>query len=379
MKKTLPVLGILAALVVGVLAALQIDRWLNRPRVTMTTANGQPTPVLTPVAFEQGRPIDFREAARRLIPAVVSVDTSREAWNLRTDEILLVPQGSGSGVIIDREGYILTNNHVVEGAAQVQVRLNDQRTFEAQVVGTDPRSDLAVLRIQAPNLTAAQLGTSGDLEIGEWVIAVGNPLGYANTVSVGVVSSLKRTLPAERGAILIDAIQTDAAINSGNSGGALANALGHVVGINTAIITTDRGGGNIGIGFAIPVDRAKRVVQDIIRDGRVRYGSAGIDIFPSPNLLQNPDARRSIQEVAGAAPPNEGLIVRGVSPGGPAAQAGIRQFDVLVQADGVPLRDLFDLIKLMADKRAGDTLNLQVWSRGQTRNVQVRLQEMRGL
>lgn len=366
MKKLLAALIIAVAAFAGVMGALQIDRWMHAPETTEGfTAN---LPPATLVSFDSAQsPADFRAAAKAVMPAVVSVDKRERVRHFFSDEEEIIPTGTGSGVIISKDGYIITNNHVVDRAAQVQIRLSDQRTFNATVVGTDPQSDLAVLKINANKLTPAVLGDSGKLEIGEWLIAVGNPLGYSNTVSVGVVSSLKRTLSTQSGGVLLDTIQTDAAINSGNSGGALANARGEVVGINSAIVSNT--GGNIGIGFAIPVNRAKKVVDDIIKYGHVKYGEPGLTIFRRAGLLQDPRNRAYYFEQFNVEAPQKGLIINEILPGGPAAKAGLKPLDVLLNIDGTSLDEPTDLTMALADKRPGDKVSVQLWSAGKKKTV----------
>jgi S1-C subfamily serine protease len=211
------------------------------------------------------------------------------------------------------------------------------------------------------------------LEIGEWVIAVGNPLGYENTVSVGVVSSLGRTLPTEA-SILVDAIQTDAAINQGNSGGALANAQGELVGINSAIASNS--GGSIGIGFAIPIDRAKRIVDEILKHGRVRYGWLGIETDRRAGLLENPRARAELQSIVGAMPPSTGVLVQSARRGSPAERAGMGRFDVLLAIDGKSIKEPMDFQLTMLDRRPGEVIEVKFWSRGETRTAKIKLEDL---
>ena len=240
-------------------------------------------------------------------------------------------------------------------------------------MGTDPRSDIAVLKIDAGNIVPAEIGSSSKLEVGEWVLAVGNPLGYANTVSAGVVSSLKRTLATDEHALLIDTIQTDAAINQGNSGGALADAQGRLVGINSAIATQT--GGSVGIGFAIPIDRARRVADEIVKFGRARYGELGLDIFARAGLLQSDEVRREIANRVGATPPQTGVLVRRVAAGGAAEQAGIEPLDVLLAIDGKPVADPVGYMIAMADEHPGAHVKIAFWSKGKERTVEVVLQD----
>lgn len=323
-------------------------------------------PIATP-------PADFRAAARRIMPSVVSVDRLERVQDFWSDQVSVTPTATGSGVIVSPDGYILTNNHVVEQADSVQVRLADQRQFEAKVVGTDPRSDIAVLKIPATDLKAAEIGSSAKLEVGEWVLAVGNPLGYANTVSVGVVSSLKRTLATEEQALLIDTIQTDAAINQGNSGGALADAQGRLVGINSAIASPN--GGSIGIGFAIPIDRARHVADDIVRFGRARYGELGIVIFSRPGLLQSERVRQEIADRVGAEPPKTGVLVRQVMASGAARQIGIQPLDVLLEIDGHALPDPMTYSITMADMHPKQRVKIRFWSKGREKTAEAVLQD----
>jgi S1-C subfamily serine protease len=286
MKKTGFVLT-LAACFMGVFGALQADKWLsahNKPddifvqsspnygKVKQINADPLPAP-----AF------DFKDAAKRAMPSVVSVDRFDKTRGFMDSQAVERETGTGSGVIVSADGIIVTNNHVVAGRMtrngtevlpRVQVRLYDGQKVEAKVLGTDVRSDLAVLKIEAKNLQPIELGSSSSLEVGEWVMAVGNPLGFDNTVSVGVVSSKKRNLPVgDQG--LVEGIQTDAAINPGNSGGALCNAQGQLIGINSAIASGT--GESVGIGFAIPIDRAKKVVNDIVKYGHAKYPVLGIE------------------------------------------------------------------------------------------------------
>lgn len=363
--------GVFILVFAGVMAALQADRLLAQARPTGVMELPQEASVI-PAQLGVTKPaFDFTQAAKKLSPSVVSVDNYQRGRMLFGDEFIQKASG-GSGVIISSDGYILTNHHVVQRATFLKVRLADGRSFPASKVGEDRRSDLALLKITATGLTPAAMGDSSKLQIGQWVMALGSPLGYDQTLSVGVVSSLGRTLPTQ-GAILVDTIQTDAAINQGNSGGALATASGELIGINTAIASMD--GGSIGIGFAIPVHRAKRVVDDIIRYGRARYGETGLRFGYRDGLLSNNDARQQLAEIVGssALPPDRGLIVSGISSGSAAAQAGLKRLDVITQADGKRLEASVDIEVLLLNKRPGDKLNLTVWSAGKSRQVTLTL------
>lgn len=375
MKRVATLFGIGLAAFVGVLGALKLDRSMARNEAVQ--AWEAPFTGRTASLENTAEPVDFRPAVRKLLPSVVSVDKServyRSYWARQAE---LTETGTGSGVIISKDGYILTNNHVVQGADVVRVRLSDQKSYSAKIIGTDPRSDLAVLKVEAPGLVPAELGDSSKLEVGEWVIAVGNPLGFSNTVSVGVVSSLNRTLPTNE-SLLVDAIQTDAAINQGNSGGALTNALGQVVGINSAIASNS--GGSIGLGFSIPINRAKKVVSDILKYGRVKYGWLGVNFYEGRVSLKDPYVQSQIASEVGATPPSQGLIVSRVNPASGASKAGLKPFDIIQKADGVVLNEGLDFNRLMVDKKPGDQLKLVVWSAGTTKTITVTLEDLTGL
>jgi S1-C subfamily serine protease len=361
----------------GVLGALQVDRHLsNRTDSSAPLFESQASQPLRQVALQPVEsPVDFRAASRKVTPSVVSVDRYNRARRSFMDErVVEAETGTGSGVVLSENGIIVTNNHVVQQADRVRVRLSDGRGVDAKVLGTDPRSDLAVLKIEAKNLTPIELGTSKDVEVGQWVLAIGNPMGFDNTVSVGVVSSLKRNLPVGQSG-LVGAIQTDAAINPGNSGGALTNAQGQLIGINSAIASQT--GGSVGIGFAIPVDRVKAVVNDIVKLGYARY--AGLGIRYNGNLdgaLGNPAAREQIAAELGVTNlPTSGVIV--LESGGSAQSAGIAQGDVILSIDGEKIDGTFDLNRALMPKKPGEKATVKFWSKGQVKTAQVTLQEIR--
>lgn len=290
------------------------------------------------------------------------------------------PAGSGSGVVVSADGYIVTNNHVVtyqgQVVSKVLVTLDDKKTMDATIVGRDPRSDLAVLKVDRTGLTPIEFGDSDKLVVGQWVIAAGNPLGYSNTISAGIISSLGRQLPSDNSALFVDGIQTDAAINMGNSGGPLGDEQGRLVGINVAIASLD--GGSVGIGFAIPVNRVRTVVSDIIKYGHVRYGVLGMEVERESRAILSIDRyRERLKEIAGtnADPPKAGAIVSGVDAGSAAAQAGIKPFDVVTSIDGKPVQEVRDYQVAMANKRPGEKVSFGVWSGGTTKTVQATLKE----
>ncbi len=270
----------------------------------------------------------------------------------------------GSGVIVSPDGYILTNNHVVAGATDIRVSLKDKREFKAKVIGTDPRTDLAVIKIPATGLAAITLGDSSKLRAGDFVLAIGEPFGLGYTVTMGIVSATQRNNLGINPRGYEDYIQTDAAINPGNSGGALINVRGELVGINTAILTGG-GGGNEGIGFAIPVDLARHVMEQIIKTGKVTRGYLGIIIQEvTPDLAK-----------AFGLPKAEGALVGQVEAGGPAAKAGLEKGDVILALNGQPISDFNELSLRVADIPPGQTVKLEVWRSGQKREVNVTLTE----
>jgi serine protease Do len=272
--------------------------------------------------------------------------------------------GLGSGVIVTEDGYILTNNHVVEGADDIKVALNpDGREYTAQVVGRDPDTDLAVLKIEAEKLAPMRLGDSDTLEVGDLVLAVGNPFGVGQSVTMGIVGGKGRAQD-ELGLRDQDFIQTDAPINPGNSGGALVDADGRLVGINTAILS--RSGGNHGIGFAVPVNLARSVMEDLVKDGRVARGYLGVNIQPvTPALARQFELERP-----------QGALVAGVTPRSPAAAAGIREGDVITEFNGKPVRDPGQLRLLVGQAEPDSEATLRLLRDGRERKLDVVVKEL---
>ncbi len=270
--------------------------------------------------------------------------------------------GLGSGVIVDKRGYILTNNHVIRGADEIKVTLADKREFKGIVVGTDPKTDLAVIKIDADNLPVLPLGDSDSLKAGETVLAIGNPFGLTQTVTTGIVSATGRANVGV--ADYEDFIQTDAAINPGNSGGALVNVKGELIGINTAIFSTS--GGYQGIGFAIPSNMAKAVMESLIRSGKVVRGWLGVSIQPLTSDLVK-QFRLSDKD---------GVLVGDVVEDSPAEKAGIQRGDVIVEFRGVPVKDVRHLRKLVADSAPGKVASVKLIRDGKVRTVDVKIAEM---
>lgn len=270
--------------------------------------------------------------------------------------------GLGSGVIVDERGYILTNNHVVAGADIIRVRLHDDRTFNATVVGRDPKSDLAVIKIEGRDFAPLKLGNSDDLQIGEWVVALGTPFGLDNSITAGIVSAKGRSIMG--GGQFEDFIQTDAAINPGNSGGPLLNLRGEVVGINTAIFS--RSGGYMGIGFAIPSNMARMVMQALIEDGKVIRGWLGVGI---QNLTE--DLAQSFNYSG-----TEGALVGHIQEGGPAAKSDLQQGDIIVSYQGRNIKNVNQLRNMVAATKPGTNAKIGIVRNGRKREVSVRIGEL---
>jgi serine protease DegQ len=303
-------------------------------------------------------PGSFRLAAQRASAAVVSINTLKAGHSQSDDPWFRFffgdqggqPQaGLGSGVIISADGYILTNNHVVEGADEIEVVLNDSRHARGKVIGTDPDTDLAILKISLDRLPVISLGNSDSLRVGDQVLAIGNPFGVGQTVTSGIVSALGRNQLGIN--TFENFIQTDAAINPGNSGGALVDVNGNLMGINTAIYS--RSGGSMGIGFAIPVSTAKLVLEGIVKDGVVRRGWIGVEPADlSPELMETFGVKA-----------DRGVLITGVLQNGPAAQAGIRPGDVIVDVAGKPIANVSELLSTVAALKPGQAAAFRVLRR----------------
>ena len=307
---------------------------------------------------DANRPGSYAEAAKKAVPAVVHIFTSQEVKGTRhpfmNDPIFRHffgdrfgeesqrRSGLGSGVVVSPEGYILTNFHVIDGADEIEVASNDGRKYKARVVGSDPESDLAVLRIPADHkLPVITFGSSDSLRVGDVVLAIGNPFGVGQTVTSGIVSALGRSHLGIN--TFENFIQTDAAINPGNSGGALVDSNGHLIGINTAIYS--QSGGSMGIGFAIPVSLAKSIMEQIVKTGGVTRGWVGIEVQEL-----TPDLAESFK-LSGT----EGALIAGVMRGSPADKAGIKPGDVLVQVGGKKVKDAQVMLDLIAALQPGST------------------------
>jgi serine protease Do len=331
------------------------------------------------VSFEDG----FAPVVKGVVPAVVNVSSSRVVRtpggslpffsdpffrqffgnDFATPPSAQREQSLGSGVIVNPDGYILTNNHVVGGAKDIRVLLGDKREFQAKVVGTDSKTDIAVLKVDAKNLPVLALGDSSKLEVGNFVLAIGNPFGLNQTVTLGIVSA------TGRGGLGIedyeDFIQTDAAINPGNSGGALIDERGNLIGINTAILSGG-GGGNEGVGFAIPVDMARNVMDQILKYGKVTRAWLGVVIQPVTQ-----DVAKAFQ-----LPETYGALVGDISKDSPAAKSGLERGDIILDVDGQKVEDSRALQLKIGSMRPGATVKLTVFRNGATREIPVTLGEL---
>ena len=323
------------------------------------------TPVTSPAVTS------IADAAKKAMPAVVNIYTSKEMRQrgpLVEDPLLrrYYPDfersprrvtSLGSGVIVSPEGYVLTNNHVIEGAEDIQLVLTDGRRIGARVRGTDPESDLAVLKADGENFPFITFGAFDRVQVGDFVIAIGNPFGFGNTVTFGIVSALGRNhLGINR---FEDFIQTDAAINPGNSGGALVDTAGNLIGINSTIFSPS--GGSLGIGFAIPVSLARSVLEQIIKDGTVTRGWLGIEPFDVTTEVARALALDNVS----------GVLIRGVVRDGPAERAGIQVRDVVLELDGKPTRDTTALLARIADLAPGSAVKVKLWRARKPQEIEV--------
>ena len=379
---------VLIAVVAILLVAAGGGGYLLRDRLGRSAA--APTPsspqAASGLALAEALQLGFVDVAQHVRPAVVHLGTIQKAKSRRGPN---VPQGNddpffrdffnqffgsegpdsrsefrrpglGSGVIIDKRGLVLTNFHVVKGADEILIRLSDKREYRGQILGTDPKTDLAVVKFQPDHeVTVASLGNSDALRVGEWAIAIGNPFGLDQTVTVGVISATGRSDVGI--ATYENFIQTDASINPGNSGGPLVNLKGQVIGVNTAIVAAGQG-----IGFAIPINMVKRVVDQLVDKGKVVRGWLGVALQPlSPDLAQS----------LGLAGTN-GAVVGSTITGSPAAQAGLQQGDVIVAYDNTPVDDYRHVQRLVAETRVGKSVTLQIVRKKQKMDLAVTIAEV---
>lgn len=334
--------------------------------ITTTTTS----PGLLPVSYESpiyGTNADFTEAAEKTVHGVVHVKNVAVFKQPRTLQEYYsrggsggkALRGAGSGVIITPDGYIVTNNHVIDGASEIEVTLNNNQTYKAEVIGTEPRADIALIKIEADGLEYLPFGNSNNIKLGEWVLAVGNPFNLTSTVTAGIVSAKARDINND--GTPQSFIQTDAAINPGNSGGALVNINGELIGINTAI--TSQTGSYIGYGFAVPSNNARKIVEDLIEYGNVQQGILGI---------RGQDLNQGISRQLDL-PVAQGVIIGDVDSESGAAIAGIKEGDVIRQIDNIEVRKMSDLTGYIGSKRPDDVVKVTVLRNGKERDFNVKL------
>jgi len=345
--------------------------------IALTASNLSPALAGAPIPEVGGAPIQtLAPVVSRITPGVVGISVRgrvrednpllqdplfRRFFNLQ-QPVERETQAMGSGVIVDAaQGYVMTNAHVVENANNIEITTKDNRQIKAKLIGRDADTDVAVLQIPTGNLTAVPIGDSDRLQVGDFVLAIGNPFGLGQTVTSGIVSALGRSNLGIEG--YEDFIQTDASINVGNSGGPLVDLQGRVIGINTAILAP--GGGSIGIGFAVPINMARQVMDQLIRYGEIRRGRIGVAMQElTPDLTQALGTKHT-----------QGAVIARVEPGSPAERAGLRTNDLIVAINGVPMRSGTELRNRVGLSRIGDEVELTVERGGQERNVTVRIEQ----
>ncbi len=377
---------VLAALAVGGVLALGLRNWTGHPvfgapKLDITVARDAGPVSLG--SFSNG----FASVLKPVLPAVVNITTSkivkqgagpqmpffndpffRQFFGDQFGQAQPQPQREeslGSGVIVTSDGTILTNNHVIDGASDIKVHLSDKREFQAKVVGTDPKTDVAVLKIDATDLPTLAFGDSSKLQVGDVVLAIGDPFGVGETATMGIVSATGRSLNGEI-ENYEDFIQTDAAINPGNSGGAMIDLHGNLVGINTAIVTGGESGGNEGVGLAIPVNMVRSVMDQLVAHGKVVRGYLGIYI---QNVTPDIAKQFGLNQIGG-------VLVGDVTADMPASRAGLKRGDIILQLNGEPLNDREQLSLRVSETAPGSTVHLQIWRDGKTQDVSVTLGEL---
>lgn len=376
--KELGILVAVAAVSAGV-SCLYVKHYGNNEKIIIQET--QQAPVQYSAYTHDGEPVDFTYAADKSVNAVVHVMTTYEVQQSQMSDPFLeyffgernfqqAPQkrqASGSGVILSKDGYIVTNNHVVDGAAQVNVVLNDKRQFKAQIVGTDPTTDLALLKVDADDLPTLPIGNSDNLKVGEWVLAVGNPFNLTSTVTAGIVSAKARNINILSGDMKIESfIQTDAAVNPGNSGGALVNTRGELVGINAAIASQT--GSYTGYAFAIPTSIMSKVVADLKEYGTVQRALLGVQIRD----IDADFAKEKNLETM------EGAYVASVGNQSAASDAGIKEGDIITHVSGNKVKTVSELQEKISRFRPGDKVQITLLRNGKQETVSVTLKNMMG-
>lgn len=356
-----------ALIAVGATAILfNLDKfWQTKSGTNIAFAEQSPAPISDPLTVSDEQ--NNIDVYRAVSPGVAFINTTSYQQDVWGD--IQEGKGNGSGSVIDTNGNILTNYHVIDGAQKLSVSFGGDKVYPAKVVGGDPDTDLAIIKIDPPaGMTVVRLGNSDQLSVGQKVLAIGNPFGLDRTLTTGVISGLQRPIRARNGRPIDAAIQTDASINPGNSGGPLLDKYGNMIGINSQILSP--AGGSVGVGFAIPVGTAKRIIPQLLQFGEVRRPKLGASL-PSVEEL----ARRGYR-----LPVDQGLIVYQLVPGGSAERAGLRGIsgngnfgDIIVGADGQKLSNLDDLYRLLDKKKFGDTVTFEIYRGGGTVDVPVRL------
>ncbi|GAB3263801.1 Do family serine endopeptidase [Chitinimonas naiadis] len=363
-----------AGLALWFLLTLLKPAWLPKQVAEVVTL----TQAVPTVPVGAGGSTSYRDAVRHAMPSVVNIYTSKQikkkSHPLLNDPLFRrffgdrIDNGEGqrtaslgSGVIVSAQGYIVTNNHVVASADEIQVALSDGRSAEATVVGTDPETDLAVIKIELDKLPATTFGQVEKLNVGDVVLAIGNPFGVGQTVTMGIVSALGRSNLGINNPAFENFIQTDAAINPGNSGGALVDTAGNLVGINSAIYSQTSG--SVGIGFAIPASMVKNVMEQIIKDGAVTRGWIGVDTQDlTPELAASFNLKSA-----------DGVLINGVVRGGPAERGGVKPGDVLVGVNGQPVVDFTAMLNLIAAQPPGQEASIKVLRNGKPTEFKVKI------
>ena len=381
LKSLIPVAVVSAVLggaaAVGVVAAFDLGGG-------RTTTVVQQAPLQGTKASTDGPGLSARDICRRSAPGVVFiradvVERTQSPFEFFPEERR--GEATGSGFVIDDKGTIITNAHVVDGAVKVRVQFADKQIADARILGRDESTDLAVLRVdpEGLRLTPLPLGSSRSVQVGDPTIAIGNPFGLERTLTTGVVSAVKRIITAPDGFRIDNVIQTDAALNPGNSGGPLLDAAGRVIGVNSQIATGEGGRGNVGIGFAVPIDTARRIIPQLIREGRVDRGYLGVSTITIDESLADLNL-----------PVDQGALVQSVEPGSPADKAGIRGGDIAAQlngtrlqlggdiitaVDGRPIRTDDDLTAAIGNRRRGDKVTIELRRDGREKTVEVTLEQ----
>src|SRR5690242_2304798 len=347
--------------------------------IALTTGIFSPVLAGAPIPLADGTPVQtLAPVVSRITPGVVGIAVRgrvrednpllqdrlfRRFFNLQQQPVERESQATGSGVIVDAaQGYVMTNAHVVENANNIEVTTKDNRRLTAKLIGRDPDTDIAVLQIPAGGLTSVPSGDSDRLQVGDFVLAIGNPFGLGQTVTSGIVSALGRSGLGIEG--YEDFIQTDASINPGNSGGALVDLKGRLVGLNTAILAP--GGGNIGIGFAVPINMARRVMEQLVRYGEVKRGRIGIGIQElTPEIAQEMGIKRT-----------EGALIAKVEPKSSADRAGLRPGDLVLTVDGIPVKSATQLRNRIGLTRVGETVELGVERKGEQKMLRAQIDQV---